>query len=201
MYQNEKQSFGRINIIIRSLVLLILLSVNFPFIVQAHSVLDSSNPRAGQIVKKPITEISLLFNTKVEKRSRFYVENNVDGEKVVPEQYILSRNKIVGIFRNPLKNGFYTLYWEIIGADGHPVEGNFPFQIDSGIAADNSFAENKDTIDANVKGKISKSDPQNSRKSPTENTGKILSPFIFGVIVVLFALAFVLLVWLLKKKE
>ncbi|WP_318507500.1 copper resistance protein CopC [Bacillus sp. T3] len=99
---------------------------NFAF---AHTGLESSSPQNGEIIKEEITQITLTFETKVEQGSKFELQNSI-GEPVIVENLALSENQMVGNLSNPLKNGEYIVNWNIIGADGHPIEGEFTFSVD-----------------------------------------------------------------------
>ena len=42
----------------------------------------------------------------------------------------LNANMMFGSVPTDLENGSYTISWKIIGADGHPIEGEVPFSVE-----------------------------------------------------------------------
>ncbi|MBS4190130.1 copper resistance protein CopC [Bacillus sp. FJAT-49705] len=94
----------------------------------AHTGLESSSPQDNEIVKEDLQEITLTFETKVEQSSTFQIKNSI-GESIPIENISLTNNKIVGSLQYPLENGSYKVEWNIIGADGHPIEGEYHFTV------------------------------------------------------------------------
>ena len=95
----------------------------------AHTGLESSTPQNGDVINEELQQITLTFEGKVEQGSKFELQNST-GESIPIENIALSENQIAGNFSNPLENGEYLVIWNIIGADGHPIEGEFSFSVD-----------------------------------------------------------------------
>ncbi|WP_256242230.1 copper resistance CopC family protein [Bacillus sp. V3B] len=95
----------------------------------AHTGLESSFPQEGDIINKELQQITLTFESKIEQSSTFELQNSI-GETVPVENISLSENQMVGNLSNPLGNGEYQINWKIIGADGHPIQGEFSFSVD-----------------------------------------------------------------------
>ena len=95
----------------------------------AHTGLETSSPQDGEVIKEELREISLTFETKIEQGSTFELKNS-NGNSIVVDEIVLNENKMVGNFSNPLENGEYQVNWNIIGADGHPIEGEFSFSVE-----------------------------------------------------------------------
>lgn len=106
-------------------MLLLVFSTNT---IYAHSVLLDANPEEGEVVVDHLSTISLDFNTKIEKGSSFYIVNESKG-KIIPNNINFDESLIEGEFNSGLPGGNYTLYWSVIGADGHQVTGNYTFEI------------------------------------------------------------------------
>ena len=77
---------------------------------------------------EPIKELTLLFETKVEETSSINVLNS-NGESVALENFVIEDGEMWATFLQPLENGDYKVEWEIIGADGHPINGEFSFSV------------------------------------------------------------------------
>ncbi|MDZ5474177.1 copper resistance protein CopC [Bacillus sp. 31A1R] len=95
----------------------------------AHTGIKSSSPQDKEIIHEELKEVTITFDTKLEQNSVFELQKS-DGSSVPVEKYLLSENKMVAAFSNPLDNGEYQVTWKIIGADGHPIDGVFSFTVD-----------------------------------------------------------------------
>lgn len=95
----------------------------------AHTGLENSSPQNGEVIKQELKEITLTFETKVEQGSTFELQNSA-GEPVTVENIALSENEMAGSITSPLKNGEYIVNWNIVGADGHPIDGQYTFSVD-----------------------------------------------------------------------
>ncbi|UFU00323.1 copper resistance protein CopC [Radiobacillus kanasensis] len=96
--------------------------------VQAHSVLVESNPAEGATIQEELTEVALTFNTKVEEGSTFTLVST-DGQEQVPTEIVVSDSTLTGTYDTPIPNGEYTVQYNVIGADGHPIEGSYSFSV------------------------------------------------------------------------
>ncbi|MCM3670276.1 copper resistance protein CopC [Mesobacillus maritimus] len=94
----------------------------------AHTGLESSSPQNGDISTQELEQVTLTFETKIEQGSTFELQNS-SGEAIPIENISLSENQLVGDFSDPLENGEYQVIWKIIGADGHPIDGEFSFSV------------------------------------------------------------------------
>jgi copper resistance protein C len=111
-------------IFISFMFLFVLLATN----VFAHTGIKDSYPQKNEVVTTPLSEIRLGFQTKIEIGSSFELKND-RSENVKPDHLSIEKTLLRGTFQEPLANGGYTLYWSIIGADGHPIKGEIPFEI------------------------------------------------------------------------
>lgn len=109
-------------IILLSSLLFFLFGAN----VFAHSHLEDSTPKNGEIVTESLKAITLTFETVLEPTSSFtlFDENNIS----IPLSTVsISGNQLIANVENNLLNGTYNIHWKIIGEDGHPLEGDVPF--------------------------------------------------------------------------
>ena len=107
-------------------VIFIMMCSNQAF---AHTSLTESNPADGEVVIEPIQELNLIFGTKVEESSSITVIDSY-SQPVSIESISINYDKMTATFLQPLENGVYEVKWNIIGADGHPMEGNVSFTVD-----------------------------------------------------------------------
>ena len=94
----------------------------------AHSHLEDSTPKNGEIVSEALKSITLSFETDIEPTSSFTLldEKNVS----IPLSAVsINGNQLIANVENELLNGSYTIHWKIIGEDGHLLEGDVPFTV------------------------------------------------------------------------
>jgi methionine-rich copper-binding protein CopC len=102
-----------------------------PQIAHAHTSLVSSDPAAGSTVTSWPTEISLEFDEELisigDEKSNFIVVNNGVGDQISSDNEVISGSKItVSLDPNTIE-GPVLVYYRVISADGHPVEGEYTF--------------------------------------------------------------------------
>lgn len=114
--------------VILSLFLLLSLNTTPAF---AHTELLSSDPAAGSLVESWPAEISLTFNEDLisvgDEKSNFLVVNNAAGDQISADDEVLTGSQIkVSLDPNTIK-GPVLVYYRVVSADGHPVEGEYTF--------------------------------------------------------------------------
>lgn len=110
-------------------LLLILTFSNSP--AYSHTELVSSDPAAGSLVESWPAEVTLTFNedlmTLGEEKSNFLVLNNAVGDQISADDEVVTGPQIkVSLDPNTIK-GPVLVYYRVVSADGHPVEGEYKF--------------------------------------------------------------------------
>lgn len=184
------------------LLFILIFFLSFNNFAYAHTGLESSSPQNGEIIKEEIKQITLTFETKVEQGSKFELQNSI-GEPIIVENLALSENQMVGNLSNPLKNGEYIVNWNIIGADGHPIEGEFTFSVDMPVteapAEDQAEPQQETQPEPQVDDK--KVDPVNEKETEEVQQNKIPSyviPAILGILIILVIGSFF---FIMKRKN
>ena len=95
----------------------------------AHSYLEGSTPEDGETITTELTEIELKFDGKIEIGSAIELKGKVGGNVPV-EDIIIGDGTLTGTVAAPLANDKYEVSYSIISADGHPIEGDFDFEVD-----------------------------------------------------------------------
>lgn len=95
----------------------------------AHTGLESSVPGNEEIVKEDLQKITLTFETKIEQGSTFTLTNSKNKEIQV-QNIEKTDNQLIGILSVPLENENYNVQWQIIGVDGHIIDGEYNFTVD-----------------------------------------------------------------------
>ncbi|MEK3886585.1 copper resistance CopC family protein [Bacillus sp. FSL K6-3431] len=82
----------------------ILFLILFAFIAnhqaKAHTSLQESTPKDGEVVTEPIQELSLIFGTKVEQTSKINVVNK-DGESITLGNFVIEDDEMWTTFLQP----------------------------------------------------------------------------------------------------
>lgn len=107
-------------------VILFLILI-LPFSVQAHTTLLSSTPAEGENVTEALDRVQLVFGTKIEEGSTMTIEGESGSFEF--DSITVAEDSMVGEFSEPLSNGSYRILWNIIGEDGHPIEGEIAFGV------------------------------------------------------------------------
>lgn len=168
---------------------LVLFLASFIFFVPgilAHTGLESSIPEEGQTVNE-LKEVSLKFETKIEKGSSFKLSDE-EGNEISLSDMQIDGDKLKGLNSEKLPNGEYTVTWKIVGADGHPIEGEFLFYV-----SNKDVEQKSSTPSSTEENKI-----EDSKDQDTNNSG---NPIFSGLIIILVIIALGVIVWLVRKDK
>ena len=168
--------------------------------VSAHTGLESSFPKDNQVVTEQVQEILLDFETKIEQGSTFELKA-VNGLVVPITEITLNENQMKGTPEQPLENGEYLVNWEIIGADGHPIEGEFTFYVE--MEQTEELNEEPIGEDKKLKDDTNSTPPSSNELAETENKQESLPASILVIILVLLIVILVgtFLMFFKRKKE
>ena len=120
---------SRIALVAAMLVLLV------PGLALAHLALTGSTPAEGAHLAAAPREIRLTFSEEVEAavaRIRLLGANGGEVAISAIRQPTDSAQVLVTGITGALEAGAYTIEWQVIGQDGHPVRGTIPFVIAPG---------------------------------------------------------------------
>lgn len=186
-------------IIFAALICFFIISSN----AYAHTGLKSSNPANGSTVTEALNEISLIFETKIEKTSSFKLLN-VANEEIEVTNISVGEYEMIGTVDSSVENGSYTIRWKIIGVDGHPIEGEVPFIMNAPVL--------EDTTDE-VVNEVETEDTETAvEETPEENSAALVTTeaeveedssnsTTVVLMVVLFIVLAISVWWLLRRKN
>ncbi|WP_274306921.1 copper resistance CopC family protein [Solibacillus daqui] len=111
-----------------------------------HTYLDSTNPTDGATITEELQTIDLVYSGKIEEGSIFKVLAS-DGSEMAMESFTINDDVLTGTLASPLPNDTYTVEWDSISQDGHPLSGSFSFTINAHVASntDNETESGADT--------------------------------------------------------
>lgn len=97
----------------------------------AHAFLLSSDPAAGSRLISWPAEISLEFNEELisigEVKSNFVSVNNAEGDQISGDDEVITGSKITVSLNPNTVMGPVLVYYRVISADGHSIEGEYTF--------------------------------------------------------------------------
>lgn len=170
--------------------------------VQAHSAMTSSDPEEGSTAEGEISTVSMTFDTDIEKEENVYLENE-DGERIDGEEINVEGDTVEVSFSEPLNSGDYTAYWEVYGADGHLVDGEFEFSVGEGTedeGAEEQAAEDNGNTDQNEsKSETRDTNEEEAAGSGDGNSGG-MSGSVISLIIGLAAVAIAAIIFFSRKR-
>lgn len=165
----------------------------------AHTGLESSFPEDGAVIKEEIQTITLTFETKIEQGSTFELVNS-SGESIAVENISLAEKQMTGSLSNPLESGEYQVNWNIIGADGHPVDGEISFTVDVPASetpeeAGGEQAEETEKAETTEEAQT-QSTVEEDQEKQQNNNASIFIPVLLGIVIIVISF-----VWVMKRKK
>lgn len=102
----------------------------------AHGALRSASPADGDRLSIAPRELRLTFTEAVELAVSRLSLTGPDGSVALAPLTLApdSATVLIGGIEGPLVAGTYTVNWQAVGADGHPVRGEYSFAVEQGAA-------------------------------------------------------------------
>ncbi|MFF4015613.1 copper resistance CopC/CopD family protein [Streptomyces sp. NPDC001843] len=96
----------------------------------AHAALTGSDPAQGVVVKKAPEQVSLTFSEQVSMNDDSLHVLDPAGKKVdVGKPSNISGTTYAVQLKSGLKDGTYTVTYQVVSADSHPVSGAYTFSV------------------------------------------------------------------------
>ncbi|WP_075619140.1 copper resistance CopC family protein [Paenisporosarcina indica] len=189
----------------KKIFLTILFFVLFSNSVSAHSTIINSTPSDGETVKEQLSVIDMQFNTSIENMSTFTLKDVSGGE--IPVNTSVNGDRLSGTVESPLQNGEYTVDWNIIGDDGHPITGSYSFSValpESQISTPETSKPDEES--AIIENKVPANDEEseaieNKASADSDNDAGSSNNFMTIGIVVLAAIVVITLFSMVRKSK
>lgn len=115
-----------------TLLVVVLTTAGLTFFVagaaQAHSALVSSTPADGDSISEIPTAIVLEFNEDIQDIGNEVVVLDPEGTPVASGEMVVDGPVVtqpIGVGAA----GAYTVTWRVVSADGHPISGEFSYEL------------------------------------------------------------------------
>lgn len=172
-----------------------------PNTILAHTYLKDSSPHDGEVVVEQVQEIELLFETKIENQSRFQVTNG-QGDIIDIDNIVIEQDVMTVTLTSPLSNSTYTVLWNIIGTDGHPIEGNFSFEVNAPeTPAEEDQAPQEESQEQEIKETQEGEQGQNEEPAPSQEEEEKGFPLGMIILIGLLLIGAGVSFWLLFRRK
>lgn len=193
----------------KKLILAIVFAFTLPSAAMAHSHMETSVPEDGATVTEPLEEVTLTFSAGIEEGSTLSL-TGAEGEAGFTDINI-EGDQITGTLAEPLPDGEWTLGWNVVSEDGHPIEGEITFEAAAGVSADDAEEEpvteedpadeEEAVADPAESGEQTAEEPQAEESNASDQTEEGSSVFLtFGLLVAVIILLGVIF-WALRKRK
>ncbi|MFJ6085481.1 copper resistance CopC/CopD family protein [Streptomyces sp. NPDC092369] len=117
----------------------------------AHAALNGSDPAQGVVVDKAPTEVALTFSEKVATSSDSLRVLDPKGKRVDTGKPTETSGTTYAVpLHSGLPDGTYTVAWQVVSADSHPVAGAFTFSI--GAPSTTTVSVSDETVGGGIVG-------------------------------------------------
>lgn len=128
-----------------SFICICLLTVFMSTQTYAHSHLKDSSPKADELVTTEMNTISVNFDGKIMEGSYLQVKSS-DGTVIEPVENVIGDGVLTATFAEPFITDQYDVHWNIISADGHPLEGDYSFSVQYEIPEVTTDEQSEDVV-------------------------------------------------------
>ncbi|MGW0433391.1 copper resistance CopC family protein [Micromonospora sp. NPDC003197] len=95
----------------------------------AHNSLRSATPEREATLTAPPTEVVLEFAQSLNPAYTTIVVTDAARQRVATSEPVVTGTRGSVTFTEPLTDGGYTVAYRVVSADGHPVQGSYPFTV------------------------------------------------------------------------
>lgn len=162
--------------------------------VSAHSRMVDSSPKSGEVMTKPVQEITVTFSANIEKVGKIEIKNE-QGTNIPVSKVDAGDATLRATLDKPLPNGTYTVNWMNIGEDGHSLRGDFSFQVNA--PKEEPKAENPTQSKADGQ---SEAQPTDSQETSPAADGQSNTSLFIGLIIAVVLLA-IIVTFIIRKKR
>lgn len=143
----------------------------------AHTYLSETTPQDGATVTENVSQVVLTYEGKIEQGSTFKAVA-ADGTEYTPANVELVDGVLTGTFEPALPNDVYTVKWNSISQDGHPLSGEFSFTVDAPVVEEH-VEQVEATEETPVETTVASKEETTEKTSPLIFVGGILLAIIF----------------------
>ncbi|WP_208587801.1 copper resistance CopC family protein [Gracilibacillus suaedae] len=131
----------------RLLFFIIVLLIAFPTIVGAHTHLETSDPEENSVLNEDTGTITLIFESTVQELNEITLTHE-NGEELQLEEvtHEPADTFVVTLPEDLMEDGNHTLFYSIVGEDGHVMEQELAYQFES-VEEEETVEETEEAAD------------------------------------------------------
>lgn len=193
MRHHHGSSHGGLATAVRSLlgVLVVTLAVAWPSAAGAHTDLAGSTPSPGDTVSMETQRLVLVFTDTLTTDAGQVVVRDESGANVAAGSPAINGDTLEVALRLVM-SGHHEVAYRVTGSDGHPVVGDFFFDVAEDAVADEEPSRPlESTAAAAVPDPVAAATPA---AAPPEREASSLTPWLLGAASLIALIALVLLV-------
>lgn len=95
----------------------------------AHNQLRSASPARDTTLTTAPTQVVLEFAERLDPTFTTIVVTDPGKKRVATGEPVVAGARGTVTLTQPLGNGTYTVAYRVVSADGHPVQGSYPFTV------------------------------------------------------------------------
>ncbi|WP_416150304.1 copper resistance protein CopC [Salipaludibacillus sp. HK11] len=127
----------------RIIFITVILLLVFPAVAGAHTHLDTSEPEEGSVLNDETLDITLTFDSLVQEPTAIILTHE-DGEELSPAEITHEpADTVIISLPDNMEDGDYTLFYSIIGEDGHVMEEELSYSYE--VTEDETIEEEEST--------------------------------------------------------
>lgn len=174
MRHHHEHSHGGLVAVVRSLlgVLVVTLGVSWPSAAEAHTDLAGSTPSPGDTVSVTTERLVLVFNDTLTADAGQVVVRDESGADVAAGGPVISGGT-VEVAMGLVMSGRHEVAYRVTGSDGHPVVGDFVFDVAEAAAADREPARSLEAT-------VAAAAPDPPTSPPSEQDAAASTPWLLG---------------------
>ncbi|WP_152655154.1 copper resistance CopC family protein [Oceanobacillus sp. CFH 90083] len=166
----------------------------------AHTHLDTSDPEEGSTVTEALDRITLYFETVIEESAVMELHAE-DGTAITLDNLTVHDDTFSADVTEPLENGTYTISWDIIGVDGHPMEDSISFEVDIEEAAVEDQEEENTEAAEDTSGEQTEENEAASESDVQETAVDDTNSNTMLITILVIAIVAIVVIVLLKRKK
>lgn len=160
----------------------------------AHTYISETTPQDGSTVTEKVQQVVLTFEGKIEEGSTFKVIA-ADGTAYTPQSISLVNGVLTGTFDPALPNETYTVKWDTISQDGHPLSGEFGFTVNAPVMEQPTENVEEESAEQEPAAPVETTEQVNNEEAEKSNAPVML---VMGLLVVIIIVS---VVTLAKRKK
>lgn len=159
----------------------------------AHTYLDTTKPEDGTTITAPLQKIELTYSGNIEEGSTFIVKG-ASGSEFKPATVTVENGLMQGTFDEALPNDTYTVSWNSISEDGHPLSGQFSFTVNAPL---DEVTEGNTLSEESTEPQVEAEQTETNEEDTQTNTATPLL-IVGGLLLVIIVIS---LITLMKRKR